>query len=348
MSGGVDSSAVAALLHQQGYDVIGLTMQLYDPGLDLAKKGACCAGQDIYDAKQVADRMGFPHYVLDYESVFKASVIDDFAESYVRGETPIPCIRCNQRVKFRDLMRMARELGADCLATGHYVQRKETEHGAEMHRAIDPRKDQSYFLFTTTKEQLEYLCFPLGGLRKEETRSLARELGLNVAEKADSQDICFVPNGNYREVVKNLRPEAVLPGEILHVNGEKLGEHSGILNFTLGQRKGLGISWPTPLYVVRIEPENRAVYVGEESDLFSQEVRISELNWLGDKISEEGLHCQVKLRYAQEPVPATIFPLSDNKARVLLHQPERAITPGQACVAYDGEKLLGGGWIVRV
>lgn len=348
MSGGVDSSVAAAMLHKQGYEVIGVTMQLYDHGMALEKKGACCAGKDIYDAKRVADQMGFAHYVLNYESVFKEEVIDDFVDSYLKGETPIPCVKCNQSVKFRDLFKMAKDLEADALVTGHYVQRIEGKNGTELHKAHDNTKDQSYFLFATTQEQLDYVHFPLGHLRKEETRKLAEELGLEVADKPDSQDICFVPNGSYSSVIEKLRPGALDAGDIVHVSGEVLGRHEGIINYTLGQRRGLGIAWPDPLYVVRLDPENHRVIVGPEEALGNTSFRIRDINWLGQgALPAEGIEVMVKLRSTHEGAVATVKPINDNEAEVFLPVAQRAITPGQACVMYEGNRVLGGGWVVR-
>jgi tRNA (5-methylaminomethyl-2-thiouridylate)-methyltransferase len=308
MSGGVDSSVVAALLQREGYDVIGITLQLYDHGAAISRKGACCAGQDIHDARNVADRLGIPHYVLDYESRFRQAVIDEFAESYVRGETPIPCIRCNQRVKFKDLLETARDLGADCLATGHYVQRLIGADGAaELHRGQDPRRDQSYFLYATTREQLDYLRFPLGHMEKPAVRALAEEFGLLVADKPDSQDICFVPNGDYAGVVAKLRPDAAEPGEIVDLDGRVLGRHDGVIHYTVGQRKGLGIAASEPLYVVRLDAIRRQVIVGPKAALARSIVYLRELNWLGGPIPAEGLEVSVKLRSAQPVVAARIF-----------------------------------------
>lgn len=347
MSGGVDSSVAATWLHKQGYEVVGVTLQLYDMGIDLEKKGACCAGKDIYDAKNVAERMGFAHYVLNYESIFKQEVMEDFADSYLRGETPIPCVKCNQSVKFRDLFKVARDLNADALVTGHYVQRKEGAGGAELHKAADDSKDQSYFLFATTQEQLEYIHFPLGGMKKEETRKMAQEFGLSVADKPDSQDICFVPNGSYANVIERLRPGALDAGEIIHINGTKVGEHNGIINYTIGQRKGLGISWPEPLYVIKIDAENNRVIVGDESALASTSFTIRDVNWLaGNSIPANGVEVTIKARSGHRGAEAMVYPLEGNKARVELKTPERAITPGQACVMYNGSRVVGGGWIV--
>lgn len=348
MSGGVDSSVVAGLLARQGYEVIGITLQLYDHGAAISRKGACCAGQDIHDARSVAERLGIPHYVLDYESRFRQSVIDEFADSYVRGETPIPCIRCNQRVKFRDLLQTARDLGADCLATGHYVQRVVSEDGqTQLLRGADPRRDQSYFLYATTAEQLEYLRFPLGHMEKPEVRRLAEEFGLAVADKPDSQDICFVPNGDYASVVTKLRPEAAEPGEIVDEAGRVLGRHDGVIHFTVGQRKGIGVAGPEPLYVLRLDAAKRQVVVGPKAALARSVVYLRELNWLGDPIPEAGLDVSVKLRSAQPAVAARIFADQNNAARLELFEPEYGIAPGQAGVVYAGERLLGGGWIAR-
>ncbi|KAA0583511.1 tRNA 2-thiouridine(34) synthase MnmA [Azospirillum sp. B21] len=351
MSGGVDSSVTAAVLREEGYDVVGITLQLYDHGLALQKPGACCAGQDIYDARQVADRIGIPHYVLDYEGRFSQDVMDDFADSYLRGETPIPCVRCNQRVKFRDLLNTARDLGADALATGHYVRRIAGPQGAELHRAVDPAKDQSYFLFATTREQLEFLRFPLGGLTKPETRALAERHGLEVAAKPDSQDICFVPNGNYADVVAKLRPGSVEPGDIVHVDGRVLGRHKGVVHYTVGQRKGLGIGGirgqeEEALYVVRLEPARRRVVVGPRRDLARSLVMVRDVNWLGPDLAEgDGIEVSVKLRSAQ-PAAAAIWRAGpDGSARVELQEPQHGIAPGQACVVYLGDRVLGGGWI---
>lgn len=347
MSGGVDSSVAATMLHKQGYEVVGVTLQLYDLGVDLEKKGACCAGKDIYDAKNVAERMGFAHYVLNYESIFKQEVMEDFADSYLRGETPIPCVKCNQSVKFRDLFKVARDLNADALVTGHYVQRKMGKDGAELHKAADDSKDQSYFLFATTQEQLDYIHFPLGGMKKEDTRRLAVEMGLSIADKPDSQDICFVPNGSYASVIERLRPGALDDGDIVHINGQKLGVHNGIINYTLGQRKGLGIAWPEPLYVVKIDATNNRVIVGSDSDLNSSSFTIRDVNWLYGSITPgSGMEVSIKTRSTQHTVDATVMQLDGGKALVNLHAPQRAVTPGQACVMYDGSRVLGGGWII--
>lgn len=355
MSGGVDSSVTAALLREEGYDVVGITLQLYDHGMAVGRKGACCAGQDIYDARQVADRIGIPHYVLDYENRFSQSVMDDFADSYLRGETPIPCVRCNQRVKFRDLLETARDLGAEALATGHYVRRAMGENGAELHRAIDPARDQSYFLFATTREQLDFLRFPLGGMHKPEVRALAERFGLVVADKPDSQDICFVPTGSYAEVVQKLRPGAIEPGDIVHVDGRVMGRHGGIIHYTIGQRKGLGIGGQKgdggdPLYVVRLDPALHQVVVGPRAALGRDSVLVREVNWLGTGSAPDagGTRVQVKLRSAQPAAEATVFPAAEAGAvKIVLDEPQFGVAPGQACVFYQGDRVLGGGWITR-
>jgi tRNA-specific 2-thiouridylase len=349
MSGGVDSSVTAALLKREGYDVVGLTMQLYDHGAATAKSKACCAGQDIYDARRVADALGIPHYVVDYETAFKADVIDRFADSYVRGETPVPCVLCNQTVKFRDLIKVAKDLGADALATGHYAQRLRAAAGPELHRAAEAARDQSYFLFATTREQLAFLRFPLGGLTKRETRALAAEMNVHVADKPDSQDICFVPDGDYAAIVKRLRPEAVRPGEIVHVDGRVLGRHEGIVHFTVGQRRGLGIGGEAePLFVVSVDPDAARVVAGPKSALLQNSFAIHDVNWLGagEGPSTEGTSVTMKLRNTQAPVAGAVF-ADGMGARVVLDVPEGAITPGQACVFYDGARVLGGGWIAR-
>ncbi|WP_172295070.1 tRNA 2-thiouridine(34) synthase MnmA [Pseudoruegeria sp. HB172150] len=351
MSGGVDSSVVAAELAREGYDVVGVTLQLYDHGAALAKKGACCAGIDIHDARRVAEEMGFPHYVLDYENIFKDAVIDEFADSYLAGATPVPCIRCNERVKFKDLLETAKDLDADCMATGHYIQRKDGLHGPELHRAADPARDQSYFLFSTTPEQLGFLRFPLGHLEsKAETRALAARHGLSVADKPDSQDICFVPDGNYASVIEKLRPGAAEPGEIVHVDGRVLGEHRGVIHYTIGQRRGLGIGGlEEPLYVVRLDVDGRRVIVGPKEMLATRVVPVREINWLGDAsfTSEKEWPLAVKLRSTRPPREAVIRPLSETEAEVELLAPEEGVSPGQACVFYEpeGSRVFGGGWI---
>jgi tRNA-specific 2-thiouridylase len=353
MSGGVDSSVVAAQLASEGYDVVGVTLQLYDHGAALAKKGACCAGRDIQDAARVAEAMGFPHYVLDYENTFKEAVIDDFADSYLAGATPVPCIRCNERVKFKDLLQTARELDADCMATGHYIQRKMGDDGAELHQAADANRDQSYFLFSTTAEQLDYLRFPLGHLHsKAETRELAQRFGLTVADKPDSQDICFVPNGDYAAVIEKLRPGAAEPGDIVDVNGTVLAKHRGVIHYTIGQRRGLGIGGLTnPLYVVKLDVDARHVVVGSKEMLATRRVPIREINWLGggDFLAGGTRTIAVKVRSTKPPVDAVLHPISDTEAEVELLVAEEGVSPGQACVFYDPEssRVLGGGWIWR-
>ncbi len=350
MSGGVDSSTVACLLKEQGYDVIGITLQLYDMGEALKKKNACCAGTDIYDAKKVAEKFDFPHYILNYQNLFKNSVIDDFADSYLQGETPIPCIKCNQSVKFRDLLKVAKDLGADALATGHYVRREVSENGeVQMLKAVDDSKDQSYFLFTTTKEQLNFLRFPLGANSKEQTRKEAERLGLEVANKPDSQDICFVPNGDYAAVIRHHRPTAFREGSLVHIETKKiLGRHSGIINFTLGQRRGIGIAYPEPLYVVKIDPKENVVFVGEEKFLQNKKFKIRDLNWLiSDANLTDEIHASVRLRSNHEEEPAVIKITQNGEAEVEMKSPTRAITPGQACVIYQDSRVLGGGWITK-
>ena len=348
MSGGVDSSVVAALLKEAGHEVIGVTLQLYDQGAAAGRKGACCAGQDIHDARRVADRLAIPHYVLDYESRFRAAVIDDFAASYLAGETPIPCVRCNQRVKFRDLLQTARDLGAEALATGHYVRRVEGPSGPELHRAQDATRDQSYFLFATTAAELDFLRFPLGSLDKAATRALARRFALPVAEKADSQDICFVPNGDYARVLERLRPEAHAPGEIVDLAGLPLGRHDGIAHFTVGQRRGLGIGGrkdgADPLYVVRLEAATRRVVVGPRAALAIEGVALKHMNWLAAPPKGP---VTVKLRSAMAPMAAHMTVLDGGRAEVSFAEPVHGVSPGQACVIYAGERVLGGGWITR-
>jgi len=351
MSGGVDSSVVAAQLADEGYDVVGVTLQLYDHGAALAKKGACCAGIDIHDARRVADEMNFPHYVLDYENIFQDAVIDEFADSYLAGATPVPCIRCNERVKFKDLLETAKDLNADCMATGHYIQRKIGLKGPELHCAEDANRDQSYFLFATTPEQLDFLRFPIGHLHsKAATRALASKYGLPVADKPDSQDICFVPNGNYASVIEKLRPGAAEPGDIVHVDGRVLGKHDGVIHYTIGQRRGLGIGGLSdPLYVVRLDVDAKHVVVGPKELLAARIVPVREINWLGDEpfTSRSEWHLSVKVRSTRPPREAIIRPQSDTTAEVELLTPEEGISPGQACVFYDpnGSRIFGGGWI---
>ena len=347
MSGGVDSSVTAALLVEGGFEVVGVTLQLYDHGAAIGHKGACCAGQDIGDARRVADRLGIAHYVLDYEGRFRKEVIEDFAEAYRRGETPIPCIRCNQRIKFRDLLGTARDLGASALATGHYVRRTIGPDGPELRRAADPARDQSYFLFATTRAELEFLRFPLGGLAKNETRALARRFDLAVADKPDSQDICFVPQGSYVRLVERLRPEAGEPGAIVDMAGRVLGRHRGIAHFTVGQRKGLGVASAEPLYVLRLDSEQRRVVVGPRAVLAETRLSLGEVNWLG-RPAKPGMAVAAKLRSTQLPVGARFYPGGSKEDAVLiLDAPAGAVAPGQAAVLYDGERLLGGGWIRR-
>lgn len=353
MSGGVDSSVVAAMLAAEGYDVVGVTLQLYDHGAALARKGACCAGRDIHDARRVAETMGFPHYVLDYENVFRDAVIDEFADAYLAGATPVPCIRCNERVKFKDLLATAKDLDADCMATGHYIQRFMGAEGPELHRAADPARDQSYFLFSTTPAQLDYLRFPLGHLQsKAETRALAARFGLPVADKPDSQDICFVPNGNYAAVIEKLRPGAADPGEIVDMEGNVLGQHRGVIHYTVGQRKGLGIGGlGEPLYVVKLDPVGRRVVVGPKAALSTRTVPLREINWLGDAPldSRAEWHVMARVRSTRAPREAVMRPLSATEAEVELIVAEEGVSPGQACVFYapEGTRVLGGGWIWR-
>jgi tRNA-specific 2-thiouridylase len=360
MSGGVDSSVVAALLRREGYDVIGITLQLYDHGAATHRKGACCAGQDIQDARRVAERLGIPHYVLDYESRFREKVIDRFAESYVAGETPIPCVACNQHIKFADLLETACDLGADALVTGHYVSSRPDGGGGgggyALYRAADADRDQSYFLFATTREQLRFLRFPLGDLPKAEVRALAREFGLAVADKPDSQDICFVPSGKYTDIIERLRPGAAEPGDIVHLDGRVLGGHAGVIHFTIGQRRGLGIgagpAGGEPLYVVRLDPQRRRVIVGPRSALAARVIRLRDVNWIGDgpfsALPAEGLDVAVRLRSTRPPVPA-VLRREEEGARVELCDDEDAVSPGQACVFYSSTepqaRVLGGGFI---
>jgi tRNA-specific 2-thiouridylase len=338
MSGGVDSSVVAALAARTGAEVIGITLQLYDHGEAIGRSKTCCAGRDIHDARAVAEKLGIAHYVFDYESRFRDSVIERFADEYARGRTPIPCVSCNQSVKFTDLLSLARDLGADCLATGHYVRRVAGPNGAELHRAADPARDQSYFLFATTRDQLDFLRFPLGGLPKKQVREIAAELGLAVAAKPDSQDICFVPNGDYASVVKKVRPEAARSGEIVDAEGRVLGRHDGLIHFTVGQRRGLDVGGQAePLYVVRLEPETRRVVAGPKAALAVRAARLSGLNWLGEDQKQE---LTAKVRSMARPAPAAF-----DGDTIRFEAPEYGVAPGQAAVLYDGDRLLGGGWI---
>ncbi len=349
MSGGVDSAVTAALVAEAGYAAVGVTLQLYDDGAAAARKGACCAGQDIYDARRVAEAIGIPHYVLDYRARFRESVIEPFADSYVAGETPIPCVTCNRTVKFRDLMGLARDLGADALATGHYVRRLPGPDGAELHRAVDADRDQSYFLFATTRDQLDYLRFPLGGMTKDAVRKEAARLALPVAAKPDSQDICFVPDGGYARIVERLRPGAAEPGEIVDLEGRRLGSHDGTVNFTVGQRRGLKVGGAgEPLYVIRTEPEARRVVVGPRTALARSEIAVGGLNWLGGAHPpDRPVAVQAKIRSMRPPASATLRAAPGGTATVALEAPEHGVAPGQACVLYDGERVLGGGWIRR-
>lgn len=355
MSGGVDSSVVAALLKREGYDVLGITLQLYDHGAAAHRKGACCAGQDIHDARRVAEAIGIPHYVLDYEARFREAVIDRFTQSYLDGETPIPCVECNRSIKFRDLLETARELGADILATGHYVASRGLPDGRRaLHRAADPDRDQSYFLYATTPEQLSLLRFPLGELPKDDTRALAREFGLTVAEKADSQDICFVTQGRYSDVIERLKPGAVHGGEIVHLDGRVLGQHHGIIHYTIGQRKGLGVSTGEPLYVIRLDAKAARVVVGPREALATRAIRIIDVNWLGDSplaaVPEGGLEVAVRVRSTREPRSA-ILRYDGTDAVIELLSAEDGVSPGQACVIYESDapraRVLGGGTIAR-
>ena len=351
MSGGVDSSVVAALLARDGYDVVGLTMQLYDHGAAAHRKGACCAGQDIHDARDVAARLSIPHYVLDYEARFQEKVIQPFARAYIAGETPIPCVACNQHMKFVDLFEAARDLGADILATGHYVvSADDGEGGRALYRALDPDRDQSYFLFATTRDQLAMLRFPLGGMPKSEVRGLAREFGLTVAEKADSQDICFVPAGHYSEMIERLMPGAAEPGDIVHVDGRVLGRHNGILHYTIGQRRGLGVAGGEPLYVVSLDAAQARVVVGPHKALATPRVRLRDFNWIGagelGDIPAEGLAVAARVRSTRPPAPAVLYP----DGQVAFDEPEAGVSPGQACVLYDSAvpraRGRGGGCIL--
>ncbi|MGZ8400185.1 MAG: tRNA 2-thiouridine(34) synthase MnmA [Methyloceanibacter sp.] len=352
MSGGVDSSVVAALLKAEGYDVVGITLQLYDHGEAVGRKGACCAGQDIQDARRVADLLKIPHYVLDYEKRFAKAVMGAFADSYLQGETPVPCVACNQKIKFNDLLETAAGLGAAALATGHYVRSEPGPAGWELYRAADKERDQSYFLFATTREQLGFLRFPLGGLQKDETRKLARDLGLAVAEKSDSQDICFVPTGRYTQVIERLRPGAAEAGNIVHIDGRVLGRHGGIINYTIGQRKGIGVPAKEPLYVVKLDASAREVVVGPRECLRMRTLKLRDMNWLGDEGFEDfaasGEEVLARIRSSGPLQPARLSVENDGLTVELAHG-ENGVSPGQACVFYaargGGERLLGGGWI---
>lgn len=355
MSGGVDSSVAAALLKQQGHDVIGITLQLYDHGAASGRKGSCCAGQDIHDARRVADALSIPHYVLDYERRFEERVMGAFADSYLVGETPVPCIACNSQIKFTELLAMACDLGADALATGHYVDRRVGPAGIELYRAADTARDQSYFMFATTRAQLENLMFPLGGSTKAEVRDLGRSLGVPIADKPDSQDICFVPSGKYTDVIERLKPGAIAPGEIVHEDGRVLGQHAGIVHYTIGQRRGLGIASHVPLFVVRLDAATRQVIVGPRDGLATCELTLRAVNWLGDQdwvdLPAAGLPVAVRIRSTNPPQPARLLPLCDGGARVVLDEPELGVAAGQACVFYQDAspraRVLGGGWITK-
>ncbi|WP_455478126.1 tRNA 2-thiouridine(34) synthase MnmA [Bartonella sp. B10] len=354
MSGGVDSSVVAGLLKKEGYDVIGITLQLYDHGVATHRVGACCAGQDIEDARRVAETLGIPHYVLDYEERFRKAVINPFAESYAHGETPVPCIACNQTVKFADLLATAHELGADALATGHYIRSRSLGAHRALFRPIDSARDQSYFLFATTQEQIDYLRFPLGDLSKSRVREIAEEMGLAVANKHDSQDICFVPQGKYSDVIAKLHPEAAKPGVIMHVNGKILGKHSGIFNYTVGQRRGIGVATGEALYVVYLDVENARVIVGPREMLETHKFFLRDMNWLGDErldnFPSDGVEVAVKVRSTRPPRPARLH-YKEGVFFVNLLEHESGVAPGQACVFYDedgdGARVLGGGFITH-
>ena len=349
MSGGVDSSVTAALLKEAGFDVVGVTLQLYDHGVAIDKPGTCCAGRDIHDARRVADTIGIPHYVLDFESRFKEEVMEVFADTYLRGETPIPCVHCNDTIKFADLLARARDLDADALVTGHYARRIDGNGNAQLLRGRDHSRDQSYFLFSTPKDALAMLWFPLGTCTKDDTRAEAERLGLDIAAKPDSQDICFVPEGKYLDVLEKLRPGAHEPGDIVDQEGNVLGRHDGIVKYTVGQRRGLGIAAPDPLYVLEIDSETNRVIVGPKDALLAHGLTIRDVNWLGDgdAIPADGFECIVKLRSLSPAVPAHVDPLPGNRAEVHLKEPFSAVAPGQACVFYDGERVLGGGWIEK-
>lgn len=356
MSGGVDSSVVAGLLAQSGHDVIGITLQLYDHGEAVGRKGSCCAGQDVEDARRVAQKLGIPHYVLDYEKRFSDAVMKSFAESYIAGETPIPCVTCNQKIKFNDLLDTARDLGADLLATGHYVQRGQGRDGPALFRAADADRDQSYFLFATTREQLASLWFPLGGMVKNDVRAIAHDLGLLVADKSDSQDICFVPKGRYSDVIEKLKPGALHAGDIVHIDGRRLGRHEGIVNYTIGQRRGLKIASAEPLYVLSLNAKRNEVVVGPRAFLHTRTLILRNVNWLGDgtldeAVSGQGAEVYARIRSSQAPQPATVSKGADGAVKVTLRDGEHGAAAGQACVLYaDGSteaRVLGGGWIAE-
>lgn len=351
MSGGVDSSVVAALMKAEGYDVVGITLQLYDHGEAVGRKGACCAGQDIQDARRVAEALNIPHYVLDYEARFAEAVMGEFADSYLHGETPVPCVSCNQKIKFHDLLETAAGLGASALATGHYVKSRPGRNGWQLYRAEDKERDQSYFLFATTPAQLEFLRFPLGDRPKEETRALARQFGLAVAEKHDSQDICFVPTGRYTQVIERLRPGAAEEGDIVHADGRVLGRHGGIINYTIGQRKGIGVAAQEPLYVLKLDASRREVVVGPREALRTRVITLRDVNWLGDEhfdtVALGGKEILARIRSSGPLQPATVS-VDEGAVTVELAHGEDGVSPGQACVFYaanGGERLLGGGWI---
>ena len=354
MSGGVDSSVVAGLLKQEGYDVVGVTLQLYDHGASVHRAGSCCAGQDIDDARRVAETLGIPHYVLDYEDRFRKAVINPFAESYIAGETPIPCIACNQSVKFADLLETARELGADALATGHYIRSRQNGAHRALFRPIDAERDQSYFLFATTQEQIDFLRFPLGGLSKPQVREAAEKMGLTIATKQDSQDICFVPQGKYSDIVAKLKPGAATPGKIIHIDGRVLGQHEGVMRYTIGQRRGIGVAAGDPLYVVHLDAEHARVVVGPREALETRRIFLRDVNWLGDgpldALPAEGLEVFARVRSSRLPRPA-IMHYEAGTVWVELTDGETGVAPGQACVLYTDEgsdaRILGGGFIAR-